>query len=151
MAQPTQGALVAKRVGIVKLGVFAAETYLADHPVPRSVADLLNGHALIGKDRDTSFLTKLAASGLALKKKDFALRTDNDAAYLAALRAGVGIGMCQVPLAAGPPILRRLLPKTSFELPVWVVTHEDLRASRRVSIVFDHLVASLAKYIRSAS
>lgn len=151
MAQPTQGALVAKRVGIVKLGVFAAESYLADHPVPRTVADLLDGHALIGKDRDTSFFTKLAASGLALKKKDFAFRTDNDAAYLAALRAGVGIGICQVPLAVGPPILRRLLPKASFELPVWVVTHEDLRTSRRVSIVFDHLVTSLGKYIRSAS
>jgi DNA-binding transcriptional LysR family regulator len=150
MAQPTQGALVAKHVGIVKFGVFAAESYLADHPAPRSVADLL-GHALIGKDRDTSFFTKLAMSGLALKRKDFALRTDNDAAYLAALRAGVGIGVCQVPLAAGPPVLRRLLPKASFELPVWVVTHEDLRASRRVSIVFDHLVASLGKYIRSAS
>ncbi len=151
MAQPTQGALVAKRVGIVKLGVFAAESYLADHPAPRSVADLLDGHALIGKDRDTSFFTKLAASGLALKKKDFALRTDNDAAYLAALRAGVGIGICQVPLAVGPPPLRRLLPKASFELPVWVVTHEDLRTSRRVSIVFDHLVTSLGKYIRSTS
>jgi DNA-binding transcriptional LysR family regulator len=151
MAQPTQGALVAKRVGIVKFGVFAAESYLADHPAPRSVADLLDGHALIGKDRDTSFFTKLATSGLGLKRKDFALRTDNDAAYLAALRAGVGIGVCQVPLAAGPPVLRRLLPKASFELPVWVVTHEDLRASRRVSIVYDHLVASLGKYIRSAS
>jgi DNA-binding transcriptional LysR family regulator len=150
MAQPSQGALIAKRVGIVKLGVFAAESYLADHPVPRTIADLLDGHALIGKDRDTSFFTKLAASGLALKKKDFAFRTDNDAAYLAALRAGVGIGICQVPLAAGPPNLRRLIPKASFELPVWVVTHEDLRTSRRVSIVFEHLVTALGNYIRSA-
>jgi hypothetical protein len=124
--------------------------YLVDHPAPRSIADLLDGHALIGKDRDTSFFTRLATSGLALKRKDFALRTDNDAAYLAALRAGVGIGICQVPLAEGPPRLRRLLPKASFELPVWVVTHEDLRASRRVSIVFDHLVASLGKYIQSS-
>jgi DNA-binding transcriptional LysR family regulator len=151
MAQPTQGSLVAKRVGIVKFGVFAAESYLADHPAPRSIADVLDGHALIGKDRDTSFFTKLAMSGLALKRKDFVLRTDNDAAYLAALHAGVGIGVCQVPLAAGPPRLRRLFPKVSFELPVWVVTHEDLRASRRVSIVFEHLVTSLGKYIRSTS
>ena len=150
MAQPTQGALVAKRVGTVKLGVFAAESYLADHAVPRSVADLV-GHALVGKDRDTTFLAALAAAGLSLKRKDFALRTDNDAAYIAALRAGVGIGILQVPLAVGPPRLRRLLPKVSFDLPIWVVTHEDLRASRRVSIVFDHLVASLTKYIRSAS
>jgi len=150
MAQPTQGALVAKRVGTVKLGVFAAESYLADHALPRSVADLA-GHALVGKDRDTTFLAALAAVGLPLKRKDFALRTDNDAAYIAALRAGFGIGILQVPLAVGPPRLRRLLPKVSFDLQIWVVTHEDLRASRRVSIVFDHLVASLTKYIRAAS
>ena len=149
MAQPTQGALVAKRVGVVKLGVFAAESYLADHAAPRSLADLADGHALIGKDRDTSFFAALRAVGLPLKRKDFALRTDSDAAYVAALRAGVGIGICQVPLAAGPPRLRRLLPKTAFELPMWVVTHEDLRASRRVSLVFEHLVGSLAKYVLS--
>jgi DNA-binding transcriptional LysR family regulator len=150
MAQPTQSALVAKRVGSVKLGVFASEAYLADHTAPRVPADVLRGHALVGKDRDNSFFAALAAVGLPLKRKDFALRTDSDAAYLAAMRAGLGIGMCQLPLAAGPPPLRRLLPQIAVELPIWVVTHEDLRASRRVSIVFEHLVASLGKYVRSA-
>jgi DNA-binding transcriptional LysR family regulator len=149
MAQPTQGALVAKRVGAVKLGFFATEAYLADRGVPRSGGDLLRGHALLGRDRDTSFFPALAAAGLSLKRKDFALRTDNDAAYLASLRAGIGIGVCQVPLAAGPPRLQRVLPKVSFELPVWVVTHENLRASRRVSLVFEHLVDSLGAYVRS--
>ncbi len=151
MAQPTQSALIAKRVGTVKLGAFASEAYLAAHPIPRSPADLMHGHALIGRDRDTSFLPVLAAAGIVLKRKDFTLRTDNDAAYLAAIRAGAGVGICQVPLAAGPPPLRRLLPKLVFELPVWVVTHEDLRSTRRVSIVYEHLVAALAKYVRSAS
>jgi hypothetical protein len=56
-----------------------------------------------------------------------------------------------VPLAAGPPRLTRVLPKLAFELPVWVVTHEDLRASRRVSLVFEHLVASLTTYVLSAA
>jgi DNA-binding transcriptional LysR family regulator len=148
MAQPTQSALVAKRVGNVKLGVFASEAYLADHALPRTPAELLRGHAIIGKDRDTTLLAALAAAGLPLKRKDFALRTDSDAAYIAALRAGVGVGMCQVPLAAGPPPLRRILPKLALELPVWVVTHEDLRASRRVSLVFEHLVMALTKYVR---
>jgi DNA-binding transcriptional LysR family regulator len=148
MAKPTQNALVAKCVGTVQLGAFASEDYLADHPAPRT-ADLLRGHALIGKDRDTSFLRVLAAAGLSLKPKDFALRTDSDAAYLVAIRAGLGIGICQVPLAVGPPRLKRVLPKLVFELPVWIVTHEDLRASRRVSLVFEHLVASLSIYVRS--
>jgi DNA-binding transcriptional LysR family regulator len=155
MAQPTQNALVARRVGKVPLGVFASEAYLADHPAPRTVADLLGGtrsggHALLGKDRDTSLLGTLASIGFPVKRKDFAFRTDDDAAYLAALRAGIGIGICQVPLALGPPRLRRLLPKIAFDLPIWVVTHEDLRASRRVAIVFEHLVASLTAYTRLA-
>jgi DNA-binding transcriptional LysR family regulator len=151
MAQPTQSALVAKRVGNVKLGAFASEAYLADHALPRTPAELMRGHAIIGKDRDNTVLAALAAAGLPLKRKDFALRTDSDAAYIAAIRAGVGVGMCQVPLAAGPPPLRRILPKLALELPVWVVTHEDLRSSRRVSLVFEHLVAALTKYVRMGS
>jgi DNA-binding transcriptional LysR family regulator len=151
MAQPTQSALVARRAGTVRLGAFASEEYFADHPVPRVLADLSRGHALIGKDRDTSMYPALAAAGLPLRRKDFALRTDSDAAYLAAIRAGIGIGFCQVPLAAGPPRLRRLFPRVGFDLPIWVVTHEDLRPTRRVSLVFDHLVSSLAAYARSGS
>jgi DNA-binding transcriptional LysR family regulator len=151
MAQPTQSALVAKRVGTVKLGAFASEAYLAHHEVPRTPADLLRGHALLGKDRDTSFFSALAAAGLTFKRKDFAFRTDNDAAYIAAMRAGVGIGICQLPLALAPVRMRRLLPKLAFELPIWVVTHEDLRASRRVALVFEQLVTSLGAYLRSAS
>ncbi len=148
MAQPTQSALVARRVGPVKLGLFATEQYVAEHPVARSAADLVRGHALIGKDRDPAFFPALAAMGLPLKRKDFALRTDNDAAHLAAIRAGLGIGICQVPLSLGPPRLQRVLPKVAFELPIWVVTHEDLRSSRRVAVVFEHLVTRLAAYVR---
>jgi len=151
MAAPTQSALVAKHVGSVKLGAFASEAYLAEHELPRVPADLLRGHAIVGKDRDTTFYAALAAAGLRLKRADFTLRTDSDTAYIAAIRAGVGVGMCQVPLAAGPPRLRRLLPKLTMELPVWVVTHEDLRSSRRVAIVFEHLVTALTRYVRSAS
>lgn len=151
MAQPTQSALVAKRVGTVKLGAFASEAYLADHEVPRTLADLLRGHALLGKDRDTSFFSALAAAGLNLKRRDFAFRTDNDAAYIAAMRAGVGIGICQLPLALAPVRMQRLLPKLAFELPIWVVTHEDLRSSRRVALVFERLVSSLSAYLSSAS
>ena len=149
MARPTQAALVAKRAGSVKIGLYASKTYVAARGLPRTVADLTRGHALIGRDRDRTFVAALAAAGLPLKRKDFALRTDSDVAQLAAVRAGAGIGVCQVPLAAGPPPLVRVLPKIAFELPIWVVTHEDLRAARRVAIVFEHLVQALTRYARS--
>ena len=147
MGQPTQSALVTKRVGNVELGVFASEVYLSRRGTPRTPQGLLRAHALIGKDRDSSFLALLAAAGLPLKRKDFALRTDSDAAYVAALRAGLGLGICQVPFARGTPPLKRLFPQLSWTLPVYVVTHEDLRRTRRVSIVFEHLVGALGAYV----
>jgi DNA-binding transcriptional LysR family regulator len=150
MVQPTQGALVARRVGTVEVGLFASEAYLAAHPAPRTSAELLGGHALIGRDRDASFFQAFAEAGVPLRRQDCALRTDSDAAQVASIRAGVGIGVCQVALAARSPGLRRVLPEVGFGLPVWVVTHEDLRSSQRVSIVFEHLVASLAAYARPA-
>ena len=146
MAQPTQSALVAKRIGTIEVGLFASEAYLSEHAAPRTVSELTRGHSLIGRDRDTSFFTALAAAGLRIRRQDFALRTDSDVAQLAAVRAGYGIGLCQVALAARSPGLQRVLPKMGFGLPTWVVTHEDLRSSRRVSLVFEHLVTSLTAY-----
>lgn len=147
MAQPTQSALVAKRVGAVRLGLYASAGYLAERGAPRNKGELL-GHALVGRDRDLSFFAALEAAGLPSKRKDFALRTDSDVAQLSALRAGFGIGICQAPLAKREPVLTRVLPKLGFALPVWVVTHEDLRASRRVSVVFSYFADALAAYAR---
>ena len=71
--------------------------------------------------------------------------TEAVAAAGAALRAGFGIGVCQVGLAAG---LTRVLPEAfSLALPIWVVMHEDLRTSPRCRAVFDALAAGLAEQI----
>jgi len=149
MTQPTQGALVAKRVGSVALGLFASASYLEARGTPRTVAALSHEHALVGRDRDDSFYAAMAAAGIRVKKRDFAFRTDSDVAQLNAVRAGLGIGIFQVALAARTKTLRRVLPKLRFDLPMWVVTHEDLRGSRRVSVVFEHLVDALTKYTRA--
>lgn len=149
MVAPTQAALVARKVGVVGLGLFATESYLAKHPPPRSPAQLRE-HALVGADRERRIIDALAAAGIPTTPGDYALRTDSDLAQLAAVRAGVGIGVCQLPIAARSPELRRVLPELAFELEVWVVTHEDLRGVRRVAIVFDHLVDHLRAYLTGA-
>ena len=146
MVQPTQQALVAKKVGAVELGLFASESYLVGRKVPKNFTDLLRDHVLIGRDHDTTFYAALEAAGIRASARDFAFRTDNDVAALAAVRAGIGIGICQAPLALQTKSLVRVLSKVRFHLPIWIVTHENLRASKRVSIVFEHLAKSLEKY-----
>ena len=69
------------------------------------------------------------------------------AAQLAAIRAGFGVGVCQVPLARRGGELVRLLPKAfSLKLEVWIAMHADLRSSARCRAVADALAAGLAAY-----
>jgi DNA-binding transcriptional LysR family regulator len=131
MHRPRQDALVAKQAGRIPLGFFAAASYLERHGTPDSAADLA-AHALIGSDRspaDRAFTRELEERlGRTLR---FVLRTDSHPAQLAAMRAGLGIGVAQVP--AGERDLVRVLPDvTVAELEVWIVAHEDLRRSRRL-------------------
>jgi DNA-binding transcriptional LysR family regulator len=145
MTEPTQAGLVRKRAARIELGLYAAESYLARHRAPRSIRELAGSHVLVGPDRARAQLEAFAAAGLPTHARSFALRTDSDLAQLAAVRAGIGVGVCQVPLHGA---LVRVLPQLTFHLEAWVVMHEDLRQVRRVRTVFDHLVEELRLYVR---
>ncbi|HLH49904.1 MAG TPA: LysR family transcriptional regulator [Roseiarcus sp.] len=147
MVRPDQDALVARRVGPIPLGFFARQDYLQRHGVPETVADL-GEHALIGFDRDAASMRALEAQIGKVDRDLFALRTDNQLAHLAAIRAGFGVGVCQVGLARRDPSLVRLLPEFEPSLDTWLAMHEDLKETRRCRVVFDALVEGLTRYIR---
>ena len=136
----------ARRIGAVPLGLYAHRSYVERHGLPRSRAELAR-HTTIGYDRETAFV-KLAAARLGLDRAGFALRTDSDLAALGALRAGFGIGVCQTPLARRLGDLTRVLAdEVAFELPIWIVTHEDLKRAGRIRAAFDHLAAGMKAYL----
>jgi DNA-binding transcriptional LysR family regulator len=142
MTQPRQQALLAKATGSIRLGLYGHRDYLARSAPIESVADLAR-HALIGFDRDAASLRALNAVWPDLPS--FALRTDNQIAQIAMVRAGLGIGVVQDPIAKRDPALTAVLRETfNAYLPVWIVMHEDLRSTHRMRIVFDALVAGLA-------
>lgn len=148
MVKPTQEALVARRVGGVEIGLHAHKRYLAAHGTPKSMEDLA-GHAMVGFDHETPFLRKLQAQFPAFERAALAFRADSDLAQLAAIRAGFGIGVCHVALAAKDKSLVRVL-KTPFSpaLDTWIAMHEDLRESPRCAVTFAALAAGLGAYIR---
>jgi DNA-binding transcriptional LysR family regulator len=150
MHRPTQGALVARRLGCIGIGLFAHRDYLAAHGTPRRIVDLAR-HSLIGFDRDETGARSLGAAANAWQREMFRFRSDSDLAQLAALRAGFGIGGCQLGLAKRDPRLVRVLARQmEFSLEMWLVTHEDLRLSRRVRLVYDHLADGLSAYAAGA-
>jgi DNA-binding transcriptional LysR family regulator len=150
MTAPRQEQLVARRVGAIELGLYAHPDYLARRGTPGTLADL-DAHAVIGYDRPTPFVRQAAKALPGYARERFAVRTDSDVAQLALIRAGAGIGVCQVPLAARAPALVRVLPDAfAFRLDTWVTMHEDLRASPRCRVAFDALVDGLAGYLAPA-
>lgn len=147
MAPPQQEALIARRVGSVDVGLHARDDYLARYGAPSTLADLVH-HTVIGFDRMTPFLRDATRRYPDWARERFAFRADSDLAQLAMLRAGYGIGACQVPLARRDTRLVRLLPGAfRFKLQAWVTMHEDLRSSPRCKATFDALVAGLSAYM----
>jgi DNA-binding transcriptional LysR family regulator len=146
MVRPTQQALVARPIGEVRLGLYAHRAYLKHSPRPKSVTALASDHALIGFDQGTPFLRELLTR-LPITRNHFALRTDSDLAHLAAVRAGFGIGFVQHGIARRDPNLVPILPdEISLSMDMWLVLHEDLRASRRLRLMMDHLGKGLGEY-----
>jgi len=148
MVRPTQSGLVARRIGVSRIGLYAHRDYLARCGEPRSLADL-KSHTVIGFDRDNR--TFRAAGGFArrLTREDFGFRCDSDLAQLAALRAGAGVGGCQENIARRTPELVAVLPNAiQYALEIWLVMHEDLKATRRVRLLFDRLAAGLTDYVK---
>jgi len=148
MVRPRQALLVARRLGNIELGLFAHRAYLERHGTPTRVTDLA-AHALIGFDQPSEFIRSAGKSFQGWQRESFALRTDNNLAQLALIRAGAGIGVCQAAIARRDPALTRLLRgQVSVPLETWITLHEDLRHSPRCRVVFDALAEGLKPHLQ---
>lgn len=151
MVRPSQQALLVRHIGNMALGLYAHRRYVDRHGTPASATDL-GSHALIGFDQENAFIRSVRARGIALDRRMFALRTDNDLAQLAALRAGFGIGACQVGIARRDSDLVPVLQSAfSFKLGIWIAMHADLRSSPRCRIASEALAQGLSRYVASAA
>jgi DNA-binding transcriptional LysR family regulator len=146
MTDPTQSALVVQKAGDIRLGLFARGDYLARRGRPESLSDL-RGHALIGYDKETAFLRAMKEAHPAFADLAFTFRADSNLAQLSAIRAGMGLGVCQTGLAEAPVKLTRVLADVvDVRLPCYVAMHENLRTTPAYRAVFQALAAGLKRY-----
>ena len=148
MTRPTQEALIARRIGDVEIGLYAHRRYLERYGTPRNPDDLAS-HCLIGFDREDRIFRALGGFANAVDRESFGFRCDHDPANLAALRAGVGIGGCQVPIARRTPELVRLFEdQIAIPLEIWLVMHEDARATPLVRSLYDLVAQGMEAYVQ---
>ncbi len=149
MSRPTQNSLVAKKVGDLGFGFYATEDYLQRHGVPADF-EQLQQHTLIGYDSFVPAIASELSIGRPITRDMFGLRTDDDAAQIAALRAGFGIGVCQHQIAERSGLKPVLPGAFAFRLDIWICMHETLRGAPRMRLMFDHLAKEFAAYAAEA-
>lgn len=148
MVEPTQNALIARKLGDTPMGLFGTKAYFDRRGRITSKADLHN-HDLIGLDRSDSLIRGLAGEGLHLVRDDFVLRCDDQMMGWHLLLAGGGVGVAQVLLASRYDELEQVDGGLSFSpLPVWLVMTEEVRSNARVRRVADFLTAAIGDLLR---
>jgi DNA-binding transcriptional LysR family regulator len=134
--------LIGRRVSAVAFALYASAGYLARVPAKRELAR----HTWIGPDDSLATTTIARWMDRSVAGARVALRADTLTALAHAAAAGIGVVALPCYLGDTSPWLRRVrgvVAEMSTEL--WVLTHEDLRATARVRAVSDALVAALTE------
>ncbi|WP_339471455.1 LysR family transcriptional regulator [Pseudomonas sp. EL_65y_Pfl1_R83] len=147
--RPTEAAVVARHVGDLRIGLYATQELLARYGHPRT-ADALEKCPLIGPDRNLIETAFLEQKGFFPTQERPSIRTDHHLVQFAALRAGLGIGVCSSQLARRYGLVRVLHEQVDFRVDIWIAMHHDLRRVKRIALVFDSLAESLARFLQDA-
>ena len=144
--RPEQPDLIARLVRETTAHLYAATSWLDSHGRPKTPEDLADA-PFIDFDRSGRLLAGLTALGLPLSRENFKLVTDNGVAGWEMVRQGLGVGAMVKEVAARTPEVECVLPDLEpFPVPIWLITHRDLRTSRRIRLVFDLLAEAIATY-----
>ena len=86
----------------------------------------------------------LASLGLPFARSAFGVRTESQLVQWALAKQGVGMCVMMDEVGDADPAVRRALPELpGLVFPTWLTTHRELKTSRRIRAVFEHLAARL--------
>jgi len=143
IGRPVEKALVGRRIGVVRYGLYAAASYLEAHPPPRTVDDL-EGHVFCALDHSVSRAPNVRWQAKLARDARLILQTNSMLSLVESVRAGGGLAVLPRVLGDVQPELVRVLPVVaSVERDLWLVLHRDLRRSRAIRTVVDELVSGI--------
>ena len=141
--KPGQPELIARLVREASACFYASEDWVKANGHPRSAADAAN-LPFVGAERNGPYLGFLQQHGLPVTEASFSCHAEHSVANWALVRAGMGIGAMMDDIARQTPGVVRVLddvPPVKF--PIWLVSHRELRTSRRIRVVFEALAEGL--------
>ncbi|MCI4666205.1 MAG: LysR family transcriptional regulator [Neomegalonema sp.] len=149
--RPSDPELIGRMVGESAGRLYGAHAYLDQNPPIKSASDLAQADFL-GFDNDQELMDCFAARGVEISASNIVARSASHLALWEMVKAGVGLGVMDDAIGAKEPLVRQAAPwLETFEFPIWLVSHREVRTSRRIRLVFDFLASELASERRSLS
>lgn len=146
LVRPSDADVVARRTGAMRIGIYASAQCVQRYGKPDTL-DQLRRAPLIGPDRRAADLGRLLEVGLCEAGQHFTIASDDHLAQLAALKAGLGFGLCPATIGAKYGLVQILPDSFGFDVDVWIAMHNDLRKVGRIAGVFDALGEGLSQYL----
>lgn len=141
--KPEQPELIARFIREATAHFYASEAWVKTHGHPRSAEDAAH-LPFVGSDRQGRYLAYLRMHGLNVSEANFSCYADHTVAHWALVQQGLGIGAMMEEIARDTPGMVRVLDDLPpIRFPVWLVTHRELRTSRRIRVVFEALAEGL--------
>ena len=142
-SRPREPELIARHVGDLRANLYASKSYLDRRGRPRTLPDVAD-HTFIGVPDPERLIAAFHNVGIPLRAESFAIQPDSSMVVWEMVKAGHGVSMLPEVLGEMEPGVEKVHSDvSSFEFPVWLVTHKELQTSPRIRNVFDFLVVSL--------
>ncbi len=145
--RPDDAKVVARRIGEVRPSLYASRDYARRHGLPSTSADLSQHDVVMGDER----MESVEMEAFVLRWADpsrIAIRSGAMIPRLAAIRAGLGVGMLLTFVADSPELVRVPLDdEPEIRAPVWMALHSDVRRNARVRAFADFAYERLRDYL----
>lgn len=143
--KPIEEDLIARKIRDDFANLYATPGYLASIGNPSCLAKFSDASFVSFADPDL-IMDWLNGTGLSLSRDNFPILVRNYLVHWEMVKSGLGIGI--MPEAIGDQesrVVRACPMLAPFQFPIWLVSHRELRTSRRVRIVFDLLADMLSR------
>jgi DNA-binding transcriptional LysR family regulator len=149
-APPRSGELTGEHLGHAPYGLFARRDLLDRLGRPTCV-EQLDRFPVIGLHSAAKTRLSHALLGLSLANGVTRIRSDTTARQFDAVRSGLGLAICEAPLAARYPELERVLPEVGRDVPLWMITHKSQADVLRVRIVREAIASEIDRYLSAGA
>ena len=138
MVRPREKGIVARRLAVVAYGLYGSRDYLANRGK--------DAREYLGYDDSLDHLPQQRWLRMLAGDRELALRANDLATLLAAIREGLGLAVLPCSMAHGEPDLVSVptrLPPLTREL--WLLFHRDVGRSTAVRTVIDGIAAIMSR------